>query len=63
MDHPRTTPSPKRFDEALIVALAEKNLLPVIATGLHVIEQSFGMNSRDDAASLAPIKLTRLRKV
>ena len=25
MDHPRTTPSPKRFDEALIVALAEKN--------------------------------------
>src|SRR6185295_7720925 len=29
MNHPRTTHGPKRFDEALIVALAEKNLLPV----------------------------------
>ena len=37
--------APKRFDEGLIVALAEKNLLPIIATGHNVIEQSFGMNS------------------
>jgi hypothetical protein len=36
---------PKRLDEGLIVALAEKNLLPIIATGHHVEEQSFGMNS------------------
>jgi hypothetical protein len=43
--------------------LPEENLLPVIAARHHVIEQSFGMNSRDDAASLAPIKLTRLRQV
>src|SRR6266511_6222359 len=37
---------PKGFDEGLIVALPEKNLLSIIATRHHVIEQSFGMNSR-----------------
>jgi hypothetical protein len=36
----------KRFDEGLIVAFAEKNLLPVIATGHDVVEQSFSVNSR-----------------
>jgi len=35
----------KRFDERLIVAFSEKNLLPIIATGLDVIEQSFSVNS------------------
>ena len=38
--------APKRFDEGLVVTLPEENLLPVIAPRHHVIEQSFGMNSR-----------------
>jgi hypothetical protein len=37
---------PKRFDEGLVVTLPEENLPPVIATGDHVVKQSFGMNSR-----------------
>ena len=31
---------PKRFDKDLVVTLPEENLLPVIATGHHVLEQS-----------------------
>jgi hypothetical protein len=37
---------PKRLDEGLTVALAEKNRLSIIARVHHVIEQTFGMNSR-----------------
>jgi hypothetical protein len=54
--------APKRFDEGLVVTLPEENLLPVIAARHHVIEQSFGMNSRDDAASLALSNLLDLGK-
>ena len=34
------THGPKPFDEGLIVTFPEKNLLPIIATGHHVLEQS-----------------------
>jgi hypothetical protein len=49
---------PKRLDESLLIALPEKNLLPVIATGDYTIEQSFGMNSQ-----VTGIGLSRRRQV
>jgi hypothetical protein len=47
----------KKWTQAagLVVTLPEENLLPVIATGDHVVKLSFGMNSRRCASSF-PIK-------
>jgi hypothetical protein len=43
--------------------LPEKNLLPIIATGHHVIEQSFGMNSRVTRHRPRRSRVIRLRQV
>ena len=54
---------PKRLDAGPIVALAEKNFLPILATGHYRVEQTFGMNSRVPRHLSRVSCVSRLRQV